>query len=352
MAVFFTVLKIVDLLFYEYCWLVQWLLIIAFEYMQTLGFLGLNFGVTAYSQWHNTLLIQICDIIGVFGLNSLIILSSCCIFALLQKTLDKKKIIYKMETDNEFYECETHINFVSEYDKQLKKVSLTPPLIILGVLFLSLVGIMIYGKIKLSKRETYKTVKIAAIQNNANPYETGISVYTKNVQKLMNITDSVLELNSDIDFVVWPETAVVPSILYQYATRKDESRYKLVTSVLQFIRDRNSIFIIGNGNTVVNEITAEKENFNSALIFDSEKNLFPPQPEIYSKIHLVPFSEYFPYKKLFPRFAAWIERIEPNMWTPGEQLKVFEYRGLNFSTPICFEDNFTDICRKMYKNGA
>ena len=40
------------------------------------------------------------------------------------------------------------------------------------------------------------------------------------------------------------------------------------------------------------------------------------------------------------------------MWTPGDEINVFEYKDLVFATPICFEDNFSDIGRKMYRAGA
>ena len=40
------------------------------------------------------------------------------------------------------------------------------------------------------------------------------------------------------------------------------------------------------------------------------------------------------------------------MWTQGKEIKVFEIKNLKFSTPICFEDTFGDICRKMRMNGA
>ena len=32
--------------------------------------------------------------------------------------------------------------------------------------------------------------------------------------------------------------------------------------------------------------------------------------------------------------------------------KVFDYRGLKFSTPICFEDTFSTVCRRMVLNGS
>ena len=40
------------------------------------------------------------------------------------------------------------------------------------------------------------------------------------------------------------------------------------------------------------------------------------------------------------------------MWEKGDEYTVFDYRGLKFSTPICFEDTFTTICRKMVLNGS
>ena len=40
------------------------------------------------------------------------------------------------------------------------------------------------------------------------------------------------------------------------------------------------------------------------------------------------------------------------MWEKGDEYTVFDYRGLRFSTPICFEDTFSSICRQMVMNGS
>ena len=40
------------------------------------------------------------------------------------------------------------------------------------------------------------------------------------------------------------------------------------------------------------------------------------------------------------------------MWEQGSDYTVFDYRGLKFSTPICFEDQFGPVCRQMVLNGA
>ncbi len=40
------------------------------------------------------------------------------------------------------------------------------------------------------------------------------------------------------------------------------------------------------------------------------------------------------------------------MWEKGNEYKTFDYKGLKFSTPICFEDTFSTICRQMALNGS
>lgn len=353
MCIFFLALKLVDILFANYAWLIHWVLISAFEYILTKGFMGLGFGVTAYTQFRKLALIQSCSAIGVFGLNALIIFNSCCLFAFFSKLIERRMIIYKRETDVEFYECNTHINYVSKYDKQLEMVSLKIPAISFAVFAVFLITDLIFGKIALKKDYQYnKQIKIAAIQGNEDPFLEGIDVYAKNVQILMAQTDYVLDTNPDVDIIVWPETAVVPSIVYQYNSKRDVNRYKLAKTLLDFINSRNALFVIGNGHREVDKNYSNKKEYNSALVFEPRVNVLPPEPYIYSKNHLVPFSECFPYERFFPHFYKFLLKIEPNMWTPGEEINVFEYKDLVFATPICFEDNFSDIGRKMYKAGA
>ena len=88
------------------------------------------------------------------------------------------------------------------------------------------------------------------------------------------------------------------------------------------------------------------------MLFEPKKNVVPPEPQIYSKIHLVPFSETFPYEKLMPHIYKALLEHEKFFWNQGEEINVFKARGLSVYTPICFEDSFPDLCRKAYKNGA
>ena len=69
----------------------------------------------------------------------------------------------------------------------------------------------------------------------------------------------------------------------------------LISQLLNFFDENNAVFITGNSHEV-DFRGAEKLYYNSALVFESGKNVHPPEPGIYSKIKLVPFSEDFPLK--------------------------------------------------------
>lgn len=318
-AVVFTLLKIIELLFNNKAWIIQCLLLCSYEYIKTKGFAGFSYGLTAYTQWKNLYFIQIADFAGVFGLNFILIFSSAWISNLILR----KKIVTKT-----FYFA--------------------------GIVWLFLVLFSyIYGfyDIKIRKMEASKSVSVAAIQNNEDPWKNGFDEYSKNVQKLKHLTEEALEFYPDIDFVLWPETSVVPSIMYQYYKLVDENRFSMIYSLLNYIDSKNCVFVIGNSHEEEDK-KLNTERYNCSMVFDSGKNVIPPEPEMYAKIHLVPFTETFPYKYYFPNLYIKLLNGDVHMWNAGNNYKVFNERGLKFSTPICFEDTFGNDCRYFVKNGA
>ena len=75
-----------------------------------------------------------------------------------------------------------------------------------------------YGFVSIEKTKSgaYKKIKIICVQNSTDPWKTGVEFYKKDVQKLKSLTDNCLEKNPDAKIVVWPETSVVPPIVYNY----------------------------------------------------------------------------------------------------------------------------------------
>ena len=171
----------------------------------------------------------------------------------------------------------------------------------------------------------------------------------------MKLSDKALENNPDIDFVVWSETAFVPRIEWHYEKRQNRISFNLVSELLNYIESKDVPFVIGNDDGVMG-YNSDGEytllDYNAALIFTPKENVIPPTPEKYRKMHLVPFTEHFPFKKQLPFVYKFLEENDTHFWEKGVDPVVFEIDGLKFAVPICFEDTFGYIGRRFVNNGA
>ena len=344
------VLKLAQKLFVKNGWLVQFLILCTFDYLRTLGFLGIHYGLAAYTQWKFSALIQIASVIGVFGVNAFVIFSSALLFAFFSKIQDKKDCLKKMISDDKHYEGATYINYVSENTKKMEYASLKIPVVNLCIWFVLFILIIIQGNIKLNKTSNYNTVTAVVIQNNDNPDENGIENFTESIQSLIKLTNEAFEINPQIKLVIWPENAVVPSIIYHYNSQKDTDRKKLVSYVLDYIKAQDVSVITGNQH-IENGSDFGKHYYNAALLFNAQ-TAKTANPDIYKKIHLVPFSENFPYEKYFPHIYKALLEKKQYFSDSGTEIKLFKTQGLTVYTPICFENTFPNLCRQAYKQGA
>lgn len=354
LAVLFELLKVVDSLFLKNGWIVQWLCLCAYEYVKTLGFLGFSYGVTAYTQWKNINLIRIANLIGPYGVSAFVIFCSCILASYVLKSINRMQYDQAQHLSFSQSSANDKITNIEKHfanEKILNNLSLKNTNI-LAIVWLGLfVSFFVYGKVSRHDYSSLKQVKVAAIQSNESPWKNGIDAQIQDIQKLISLTDEALELNPDIKLIVWPETAVVPAIVYQYETHKDERKAQLINLLLNYIDSKNATFVIGNGHEV-NSLKPVHDIYNSALVFTPGENVNPPKPGVYSKIKLVPFSESFPYKKYFPSIYRALLKKNTHMWTPGKEYKSFYKADLFFSTPICFEDTFPESGRKMFAAGA
>ena len=352
MAVLFLLLKVIDKLFLKNAWIVQALLICSYEYVKTLGFLGFSYGVSAYTQWRNTYFIQICDLIGVFGLNFFIIFPSSFIYSFIDKSGMRSHLLNTEHFEKGIENLSTLSHYVKK-EKALKLTDLRLTFISLILWVLCMIFIYIYGYVDIKGKKNnsrHQSVKVLAIQNNEDPWKNGIDEYAKNIQNSKKLTEEAFELNPDIDFVIWSETSVVPSILYHYYRIQDTRRFNLVYSLLNYIENKNAVFVIGNGHE--EDSDEGKKLYNSVQVYEPGQNVIPPEPDLYFKKHLVPLSESFPYKKQFPLIYKILSSGNNHLWEKGNEYKVFNYKGLAFSTPICFEDTFGEDCRHFVEKGA
>jgi len=346
----FILLKLPLFAFEKAGWILQCLILISFEFIKTKGFLGFSYGITGYSQYKCLPLIKIADLTGVYGISALVIFcSGICYSGLryicLEHEIKRRK---KYESHNSSY---NPLKFEIEMADLKEKAGFKVFLISSSVFLLLLFSVFLYGFMSRIDVSSLEKVRVCAVQHNENSREDGVNVYAENISDLTQLTDEAFSLYPEIDIVVWPETAVTPSIMYQYYYGKDTRRISIVKSLLQYIENRDSTFVIGNYHAE-REGFDGKRDFNSALVFESGKNVIPPEPGKYFKQHLVPLSEEFPFENHFLKFKEMMIKIGGDFWCKGKESKVFESKGLKFSTPICFEDSFPDICREMTNLGS
>ncbi len=70
----------------------------------------------------------------------------------------------------------------------------------------------------------------------------------------------------------------------------------------------------------------------------------------YDKMHLVPFGEYVPYRKIFFFAGHLLDNVGP--FSPGTVRTTFHTGGHNYGVFICYESIFGDEIRELAKNGA
>ena len=304
-----------------------------YEFLKTKGFLGYPYGIIGYTQWNVGVLIQSASFGGVWWVSLLCVTASTLIAYLVRLFLDPKERKGGV------------LCVISRFWKER---------LILTSAFFALMGFtVVYGIVRLNVGDGKCTeVSLACIQNNTDSNKYGFEVYLRDVEKLKELSEKALEENPKLDFIIWPETAVVPPFVYNYQSRSEPKRYAMVCDLVDFMSVTDSCFVFGNQSTVDNG-GEYMDDYNSVLVFDTRrKNVNPPVPETYYKIHLVPFTEYFPYDRLFPWLYDKLLMGDTHLWTPGTEAKVFNERGISFSTPICFEDTFGSLCRTFVKNGA
>jgi apolipoprotein N-acyltransferase len=364
-AALFFFLRLALILFPKRAFLVQWVIWMAYEYLRTKGFLGYSYGITGYSQWRMIPLIQIANIFGVWGVSALVVFPSVYIAHVIgnreQGTGNREERTDNREqrTENKERCSKSMLDSIRQclHTKTLfpSPCSLFPFKTLLPVIcyLLSVVAALIYGFALPSDFSTEPQANIALIQHNTDPWRGGIAEYRNNLTVLKRLSNEALATEPKPDMVVWSETAFVPRIYWHETYRDDPSSWLLVKELLDYLSIQEIPFLIGNDDARKDPAKNPKANegyridYNAAMLFEKGE-----VAGIYRKLHLVPFTEHFPYEKQLPVIHRVLVNADTHFWEKGTEAKVFDGPGFTFSTPICFEDTFGYISRKFAQNGA
>ncbi|MDR2965396.1 MAG: apolipoprotein N-acyltransferase [Treponema sp.] len=339
MAVVFFLFKISDKLYPKHGYIIQWTIWIAYEYLRTCGFLGYSYGVLGYSQWQIIPLIQIAGITGVWGVSALVTFPSFWL----------AKIFSATEKFS--------VSSVSPVLSAVKDNKI--PAIIWAA---ALTASLIFGFAVNKDYSNSPTAEIALIQHNTDPWKAArapaswqrYDLYRKDLAALTRLSNEALASNPNLQLVVWPETAFIPRIYWHSTYRDDQNSWLIVKELLDYLAAQDVPFLIGNDdgrmdpskNPNANE--RHRIDYNAAMLYLNGKNT-----AIYRKLHLVPFTEHFPYRKQLPFIYNALLKADTYFWEKGEEKTVFYLdNGFSFSAPICFEDTFGYLSRDFVRLGA
>jgi apolipoprotein N-acyltransferase len=148
------------------------------------------------------------------------------------------------------------------------------------------------------------------------------------------------------DLIVWPEA---PNDFYEIdpALRAAISSLEFRAAISSLARAANTPMIVGDIAIDADPgVKRGYDQYNSADFIQPDGSFVGR----YDKMHLVPFGEYTPYKRLF--FFAGSLLQDVGIFDPGKHRSVFTTGGHSYGTFICYESVFADEMRQYAQMGA
>ena len=285
------------------------------EFIRSYALTGFPWSSLGYSQYKFLPLIQIADIVGIYGVSFLIVAFN----GLIADVFITKKI----RIDKPLY---SSLHFI------------------VGSLCLLIIFVIVlsYGFFRLYQERSDTTFKAAIIQGNIEQDRKWDIAYQREVLDVYKglTTQSISRVP---DIVIWPETAL-PFIFREdkYLTEDLISFQKELGSYMLF----GSILIKENEETTKNALIKKNRLSNSAVLLDKNGNI----TYLYDKMHLVPFGEYVPLRNIL----FFIDKLVYGVgdYYPGDIYLTAVTPFGSFATLICYEIIFPGMVRKFYMHGG
>ncbi|MFT5127941.1 MAG: apolipoprotein N-acyltransferase, partial [Rhodothermales bacterium] len=285
---------------------------VALEWVRGWIFTGLPWDLLGVSQWQNGLLILLTRWTGAWGLSFLIVAVNATVFLLIFKP------------DSRLH--------------GFRRTRATPAMtaILLGS---TVIGLALWRPTTALPAPDH-SVRIATIQGNIpqsrvwseEQLQLAITVYTQLTREIV--------ASDPPELVLWPETAIPASLLYQEECRAAlppmfaEIQTPLLAGSLDY-------------RLAPPRSNEEPRAVNSALLFD--RNGIPRAH--YDKVHLVPFGEFVPFERHLPWLVDWIGMGRGLL--PGREYTIFSFgEHARFGVNICYEDIFPEISANFVRRGA
>ena len=308
-------------------------LVVGVENLQGLFLGGFFWRFLAHSQYANITLIQIADIFGAAGLSFLIAMVNGLAAELI----------------------------IAAREKALFKVSnfLKTALVCLAIIFT-----VSYGRWRLNESDKFIETGplVASLQSNV-PQSVKQSFEASDVMFDELLQASYESAKAGAELIVWPETMVQAVLDPRVLMLLESSHvYRIFDEALKEHSADTAFVLVGayGGRPQIQENFDIKlvQRYNSAFLYQPDGTQAARQ---YSKIHLVPFGEFVPFRKSFPLLYKLLMIFTPYDYDysidAGTEYTVFEMTGVKdqepqvykFGVMICYEDSVPAIARRFAK---
>ena len=278
------------------------------EFLRAHLLTGFPWSTLGYSQYLHIHLIQFADIAGVYGVSFLIVFVNAGLTTLLQHLMTEKK--------------------------GRKKIWAYPTAHILLACGVMLILIEGYGIYKLHDKQTEanETICLGLIQGNIPQEEK----WDKDLQdKIYGIYQSLTlqAAQQKPKLIIWPESST-PFI--------NEQKGEYLADISPLAQAAQVPMIVGSprleqkGNQILLK--------NSAFFLSKKGKIL----DYYDKIHLVPFGEYLPLRKILALLGSVVNEV--GEFSPGYNYTNFKLDTWHFGLVICYEIIFPSLFRKFIRS--
>ncbi len=239
-----------------------------------------------------------------------------------------------------------------------------------GLVVAAVAATMLYGQWRIEQSDAYVTEgpQVAALQSNVpqsvkNSYQASDALFAE----LLARSEAAAAAGAEL--IAWPETMVQgilqPELWPRLKPPWEQDKFFHET-LMQHARDTAYVLIGAYGAEILTSAEGEPYlgNYNSAFFYHADGTR---DPNRYSKIHLVLFGEYIPFRRSFSWLYEQLKRFTPKEYhydyslEHGTDYTVFEMTTpigpaepngptepettYRFGTIICYEDAIPYVAR-------
>jgi apolipoprotein N-acyltransferase len=199
-----------------------------------------------------------------------------------------------------------------------------------------LLTIAIWGSVRVGRAALTRageSIRVGLVQGNVDQAAKWNADRASTIfQNYLALTRQAIQEGAEL--VLWPESSTP---FYFEADRADAER-------IQSIARQAKVSVLLGSDQV--EPGLPTKYFNSAFLVRDDGTV----GGVYRKMHLVPFGEYVPLKRLFFFAAPLVEAVSD--FSSGENAALLPFGAHLISTAICYEIVYPDLVRQFVTGGS